>query len=48
MITVMVGGRVFVEHPESVAAVGADATAANARQAVLQAEDLLDMVARLC
>jgi methanogenic corrinoid protein MtbC1 len=37
-ITVMVGGRLFVERPELVAKVGADAMAADARQAVLGAE----------
>lgn len=37
-ITVMVGGRLFVERPELVAEVGADAMATDARQAVLGAE----------
>jgi len=37
-ITVMVGGRLFVEGPELVAKVGADAMATDARQAVLGAE----------
>jgi len=37
-IGVMVGGQVFNEHPEYVALVGADTTAADARQAALQAE----------
>jgi methanogenic corrinoid protein MtbC1 len=37
-ITVMVGGRLFVERPELVAKVGADTMAADARQAVLGAE----------
>ena len=37
-ITVMVGGRLFVDRPELVAKVGADTMAADARQAVLGAE----------
>ncbi len=37
---VLVGGRVFVEHPELVPFVGADATAVDARHACLQAETL--------
>jgi hypothetical protein len=37
----MVGGPVFIEHPELVAQVGADATAADAWQAVVQAQGLL-------
>lgn len=40
-IGVMVGGPVFVAHPELVAQVGADATAADARQATRQADLLL-------
>lgn len=39
-IGVMVGGRFFHEHPDYVAEVGADATALDGRQAVLQAESL--------
>ena len=35
----MVGGRVFTEHPELVASVGADATAIDGRQAPIQAEE---------
>ncbi len=38
---VMVGGPPFVDHPERVAMVGADATAADGRQAAMQAESLL-------
>ena len=41
-VGVLVGGPVFLEHPEMVAMVGADATAADGRQAVLQAHALLD------
>jgi len=45
-IGVMVGGRVFVEHPELVAGVGADATATDGRLAVLRARDLADTKAQ--
>jgi methylmalonyl-CoA mutase cobalamin-binding subunit len=44
-IGVMVGGPMFIEHPELVALVGADATAIDGRQAVLQAQNLLDLLA---
>ena len=44
-IGVMVGGPMFIEHPELVALVGADATAIDGRQAVLQAQTLVDMLA---
>lgn len=37
---IMVGGPVFIEHPEWVAQVGADAMAADGRQAVMQAHSL--------
>lgn len=37
-ISVMVGGRLFQERPELVAKIGADSTAADAREAVLKAE----------
>ncbi len=40
-IAVMVGGSLFVDHPELVAQVGADATAADGLQATMRAEDLL-------
>lgn len=40
-IGVMVGGPIFVEHPEYVALVGADVTAANGNEAVLQAEKIV-------
>jgi methanogenic corrinoid protein MtbC1 len=42
---VLVGGRVFVERPELVGLVGADATAADARHAALQAETLRKLMA---
>jgi len=43
-IGVMVGGPVFIEHPELVAGVGADATAMDGRQAVLQAHRLMALL----
>jgi methanogenic corrinoid protein MtbC1 len=43
-IGVMVGGRVFSESPGLAALVGADATAADGRQATLQAETLLALL----
>jgi len=43
-VGVMVGGPVFIEHPELVAMVGADATAVDGRQAVLQAQHLLALI----
>ncbi len=39
-ISVIVGGQVFIEHPDYAASVGADATAADGRSAVTQAENL--------
>jgi len=42
---VMIGGPLILERPEQVALVGADATAVDARQAPLQAERLLAMMA---
>jgi methanogenic corrinoid protein MtbC1 len=45
-IGVMVGGPVFVQRPECVALVGADATALDGQQALLQAENLLALLAR--
>jgi methanogenic corrinoid protein MtbC1 len=42
-IGVMVGGPVVTEHPEVVAQVGADATAADAHQAVVRAQALLSL-----
>jgi methanogenic corrinoid protein MtbC1 len=44
-LAVMVGGPIFVEHPEFVAMVGADATAVDGRQAPLQAEELIARLA---
>lgn len=45
-IGVMVGGRVFVEQPELVALVGADAMAADAEQASMQVRNLLSLFAK--
>jgi methanogenic corrinoid protein MtbC1 len=44
-ICVMVGGKPFIDQPERVALVGADATAVDARQAALQAQSLLAVFA---
>jgi MerR family transcriptional regulator, light-induced transcriptional regulator len=44
-IGVMVGGQPFIERPERVALVGADATASDGRQATLQAQNLLTLLA---
>jgi methanogenic corrinoid protein MtbC1 len=43
-VGVMVGGQVVNASPELVARIGADATAADARQAVARAEDLLALL----
>jgi len=45
-VGVMVGGPMILARPELVALVGADATAVDARQACLQAEHLLELLAR--
>jgi MerR family transcriptional regulator, light-induced transcriptional regulator len=44
-VGVMVGGPVFVEHPELATLIGADATAIDGRQATAQAESLLALFA---
>jgi methanogenic corrinoid protein MtbC1 len=44
-VGVLVGGPVFVEHPELATLIGADATAVDGRQATLQAESLLALFA---
>lgn len=44
-IGVMVGGRVFAEKPQLASLVGADATATDGRQAALQAETMLALLA---
>ena len=43
-IRIMVGGPLFAMQPELVALVGADATATDGRQAVLQAQNLLTLI----
>lgn len=43
-VRVMVGGPAFVAHPEMAAMIGADATAADGRLAVLQAQNMLAML----
>ncbi|QQP87778.1 cobalamin B12-binding domain-containing protein [Skermanella sp. TT6] len=45
-VGIMVGGPIFVMNPGLVALVGADATAADAREAPLQAENLLALVTK--
>ncbi len=45
-IGVLVGGRTFAEHPDLVARVGADAMAADARQAPQQAQSLVAALAQ--
>lgn len=47
-IGVLVGGPMFIDHPEYVALVGADATAMDGRQAVAQAHNLLALLSRRC
>lgn len=42
-LAVMVGGPVFVAHPEYLAMVGADATASDAPRAILEAESLVSI-----
>lgn len=43
---ILVGGPVFIENPHLVTLVGADATAADGRQATLQAETMLALLGR--
>ena len=43
-VGVMVGGRVFTDQPELAARVGADATAADGKQAVAKAEMLVELL----
>jgi methylmalonyl-CoA mutase cobalamin-binding domain/chain len=45
-IAVMVGGQIFGEQPDLARRLGADATAVDARQAILQAHNLLTLLAR--
>ena len=44
-ILIIVGGQLFLEHPELVATVGADATAADGKSAVREAHNLLGLKA---
>jgi methanogenic corrinoid protein MtbC1 len=43
-VGIMVGGPVFIDHPDLAAAVGADATAVDGRHAAQQAETVLDLM----
>jgi methanogenic corrinoid protein MtbC1 len=45
-VGILVGGPLFVDRPDLVALVGADATAADGRQATLQAETMLALLGR--
>ena len=45
-IGILVGGPMFIERPDLVGLVGADATAADGRQATLQAETMLALLGR--
>ena len=47
-VGIMAGGRLFNEHPEMVARVGADATAVDGRQAVLRLPAVLGLKASNC
>jgi methanogenic corrinoid protein MtbC1 len=43
-VGVMVGGPIFIDHPELATAIGADATAVDGRHAAQQAENVLDLM----
>jgi methanogenic corrinoid protein MtbC1 len=45
-VGIMVGGPLFIEHPQLAAMIGADATASNGREAVQQAQSLVSLLAR--
>lgn len=45
-VGIMVGGQPFIDHPERVALVGADATASDGRQATQQAQKLFNLLAK--
>ncbi|WP_198369197.1 cobalamin B12-binding domain-containing protein [Roseomonas rosulenta] len=45
-VGILVGGALFVDRPDLVSLVGADATAADGRQATLQAETMLALLGR--
>ena len=46
-VSVLVGGRIFVDHPEMAVQVGADGTAPDAAQALIVADRLVDRALRL-
>jgi methanogenic corrinoid protein MtbC1 len=45
-VRIMVGGHLFAGNPDWVALVGADATATDGRDAILQAERLLELMSQ--
>jgi methanogenic corrinoid protein MtbC1 len=45
-VGVMVGGPLFIEHPQLAAMIGADATASDGREAVQRAQSLISVLAR--
>lgn len=47
-VRVMVGGPIFIDNPDYLTLVGADATAGDARRAIAIAESLLDLQTRPC
>jgi methanogenic corrinoid protein MtbC1 len=47
-VGVMVSGSMFVDHPEWVTQIGADAVAVDGRQAISQAQSLVGLMARRC
>lgn len=47
-VGIIVGGRLFNDHPELVATVGADATAADGRDAIQRLPALLGLTAAIC
>lgn len=47
-LIVMVGGPLFIENPELVALVGADATARDAKEAVLRADAMVPLRCTQC
>lgn len=47
-IKIMVGGPAFIDHPELIERVGADATASDGRNAVTLARDMLSIPLRSC
>ncbi len=47
-IGILVGGQVFIDHPDLVALIGADAMATDGKQAVARAEEMLALLAIQC